>query len=57
MSLLPEEKTLTKEIGSWKGFTDTLDSEGKKLFLKMLNDYQQYALAIKARENFFQRNL
>jgi hypothetical protein len=28
MSLFPEEKTLTKEIGSWKGFTDTLDSEG-----------------------------
>ena len=58
MSLFPEENTLTKEIESWKGFADTLNSEeDKKLFLKMLNDCQQYALAIKAKENLFQLNL
>ncbi|CAN5159477.1 hypothetical protein BH18THE2_BH18THE2_23220 [soil metagenome] len=47
MSLFPEEKILTKEIESWKGFTDTLNSEeDNKLFFKMLNDCQKYALAI-----------
>ena len=56
MSLFPEEKILTKEIESWKGFTDTLNSEeDKKLFFKMLNDCQKYALAIKAKENLSNR--
>jgi hypothetical protein len=46
MSLFPEEDILTKEIESWKGFADSLKSEeDKKLFLKMLNDCQRYALA------------
>ena len=37
MSIFPEEKKLTQEIESWKGFTDTLNSEeDKKLFFKML---------------------
>ena len=54
MSLFPEEKILTKEIEPWKGFTDTLNSEeDKKLFFKMLNDCQKYALAIKAKETPF----
>jgi hypothetical protein len=39
MSLFPEENILTKEIESWRGFADTLESEeDRKLFLKMLND-------------------
>ena len=54
MSLFPEENILTKEIESWSGFADTLKSEGdRKLFLKMLNDCQKYALAINAKETPF----
>ena len=58
MSLIPEENILIKKIESWRGFADSLKSEeDKKLLLKMLNDCQKYALAIKARENHFQQNL
>ena len=54
MSLFPEEDILTKEIESWKGFADSLKSEeDKKLFLKMLNDCQKYAVAINAKETPF----
>ena len=50
MSLFPDEDILTKEIESWKGFADSLKSaENKKLFLKMLNNCQKYALAINAK--------
>ncbi len=55
MCLFPEENILTKEIESWKGFTDSLKSEeDRKLFHKMLNDCQKYALAINAKEIPFQ---
>ncbi len=54
MSLFPEENILTKEIESWRGFADSLKSdEDRKLFLKMLNDCQKYALAINAKETPF----
>jgi hypothetical protein len=54
MSLFPEENILTKEIESWKGFADSLKSGvDRKLFLKMLNDCQKYALAINAKETPF----
>ena len=54
MSLFPEEDIPTKEIESWRGFADSLKSEeDKKLFLKMLNDCQRYALAINAKETPF----
>jgi hypothetical protein len=54
MSLFPDEDILTKEIESWKGFANSLNSEeDKKLFLKMLNDCQRYALAINAKETPF----
>jgi hypothetical protein len=50
MSLFPGENILTKEIESWKGFTDSLKSEeDKKLFLEMLQKCQKYALAINAK--------
>jgi hypothetical protein len=50
MSLFPNEDIATKEIESWKGFADSLNSEGdKKLFLKMLNDCHKYAVAINAK--------
>ena len=54
MRLFPDEDILTKEIESWKGFADSLKpEEDKKLFLKMLNDCQKYALAINAKETPF----
>jgi hypothetical protein len=53
MSLYPEINILAKEIESWKGFADSLNSEGdKNLFLTMLNECQKYALAIYARHPF-----
>jgi hypothetical protein len=54
MSLFPEENILTKETESWRGFADSLMSEeDRKLFLKMLNDCQKYALAINTKETPF----
>ena len=54
MSLFPEENILTKETESWRGFADSLKSEeDRKLFLKMLNDCQKYALAINTKETPF----
>jgi hypothetical protein len=50
MSLFPEENILTKEIESWRGFANGLKSEeDKKMFLKMLEGCQKYALAINAK--------
>jgi hypothetical protein len=54
MSLFPDEDIVTKEIEPWKGFVESLKSEeDKRLFLKMLNDCQRYALAINAKETPF----
>jgi hypothetical protein len=50
MSLFPNEDILTKEIGSWKGFANSLSSsEDKELFMKMLNGCYEYASAINAK--------
>ena len=51
MSLFPnEDNLLTKEIQSWKGFADSLNSqEYKELFNKMLDDCHKYAAAINAK--------
>jgi hypothetical protein len=50
MSLFPEEDILTKEIESWRGFADSLNSqEYKEMFNKMLNDCYKYARAINAK--------
>ena len=48
MSLFPnEDNFLTKEIESWRGFADSLNSqEYKELFNKMLNDCYKYKTAI-----------
>jgi hypothetical protein len=54
MSLFPDEDIVTKEIEYWRGYVDSLKSEeDKKLFLKMLNDCQKYALAINTKETPF----
>jgi len=50
LSLFPNEDILTKEIESWKGFTDSLSGEEDiKTFMKMLNDCYRYANAINAK--------
>jgi hypothetical protein len=50
MSLFPNQDVTTKEIQSWKGFADSLNSqEYKELFNKMLNDCHKYAAAIDAK--------
>ena len=50
MSLFPNQDVTTKEIQSWKGFADSLNSqEYKELFNKMLNDCYKYAEAIDAK--------
>ena len=50
MSLFPNQDVTTKEIQSWKGFADSLNSqEYKELFNKMLNDCHKYAAAINAK--------
>ena len=47
MSLFPEKDILTREIESWRGFADSLNSdEYKEIFNKMLNDCYKYATAI-----------
>jgi hypothetical protein len=47
MSLFPNEDTLTKEIESWKGFTDNLPSDyDKVVFTKLLNECHKYSVAI-----------
>ena len=48
MSLFPnEDNFLTKEIESWRGFADSLNSqEYTELFNKMLNDCYKYETAI-----------
>lgn len=52
MSLFPEENIITKEIESWKVFTDNLKSEeDKKLFLETLEKCQKYSIAINAKGN------
>jgi hypothetical protein len=49
-TLFPKENIHTKEIETWRGFAESLKSgEDKKIFLKMLNDCQKYALAINAK--------
>ncbi|HEY9387842.1 MAG TPA: hypothetical protein VIP70_12445 [Nitrososphaeraceae archaeon] len=58
MSLFPNEAVATKEIESWKGFADSLQSEeDRKLFLKVLNGCFKYAIAITAKGQPFQQNL
>ena len=50
MSLFPQENVLTKEIESWRVFSDGLKSEeDKKLFLEMLEKCQKYSVAINAK--------
>jgi hypothetical protein len=54
MSLFPKEDILTKEIGSWKGFADSLPAEEEReTFMKMLNDCYKYAKAINTKSQPF----
>ena len=50
MSLFPNEDILTKEIGSWRSFAASLNSqEYREIFNKMLADCYKYANAINAK--------
>jgi hypothetical protein len=59
MSLFPNQDVLTKEIESWKGFADSLNSqEYKELFNKMLNDAinMLQLLMLREKNNFLQNH-
>ena len=49
MSLFPNEDILTQEIESWKGFADSLRSDDRQTFIKMLNGCYKYSKAINAK--------
>jgi hypothetical protein len=49
MALFPEEDMLAKEIESWRGFAESLRTEDRELFKKMLADCYRYAEAINAK--------
>lgn len=47
MSLFPDEDVLTKEIETWRGFIEKLQSdEDKAVLTKLLNDCYKYSVAI-----------
>ena len=47
MSLFPDEDVLTKEIETWRGFIEKLQSdEDKAILTKLLNDCYEYSLAM-----------
>ena len=46
MSLFPNEDVLTKEVESWRTFTNNLNSEYREIFDKMLSDCYRYINAI-----------
>ena len=57
MSLFPNEDVLTKEIESWRTFTNNLNSEEyREIFDKMLSDCYRYANAINAKGEPFPTN-
>ena len=52
MSSEEDEKILTKEVGSWKGFEYALRKPNATLFNKMLTEYlenEEYASAFKTK--------
>ena len=47
LSLFPENDIITKELESWSGFADSLETdEDRNLFKKMLNECYKYSVAI-----------
>ena len=54
MSLFPNEDVLTRELESWKGFSESLRTdEDRKLFREMLNECHKYAKAVNAKAEPF----
>ncbi|MCZ6582755.1 MAG: hypothetical protein O6761_06265 [Thaumarchaeota archaeon] len=49
MSLFPDDDLLSKEIESWKAFGDSLRSEDRKLFNKMIRQCYRYIKAINSK--------
>jgi hypothetical protein len=49
-----DDVVLTKEIESWSGFADSLQTEeDRNLFRKMLNECYKYSIAINAKSEPF----
>lgn len=46
MSIFPKDDLLSKEIESWKAFSDSLRAQDKALFDKMLKDCYKHIKAI-----------
>jgi hypothetical protein len=47
LSLFPQNDIITKEIESWSGFADNLETdEDSNLFRKMLKECYKYSVAI-----------
>ena len=57
MSLFPNEDILTREIESWKKFAESLRTEEKKRFMKMLDQCYKYTKAINAKGQPFRLSL
>ena len=49
LSLFPDDDLLSKEIESWKAFGDSLRSEDRKLFNKMIRQCYRYIKAINSK--------
>jgi hypothetical protein len=49
MGLFSEQDILTREIESWRGFADSLRSEDREFFKKMLGDCYRYSEAVNAK--------
>lgn len=57
MNLFPYEDILTKEIDSWKSYSDCLRKKDRELFDQMLKNCYQYSESISAKEGIIQPNL
>lgn len=49
MNLFPYEDILTKEIDSWKSYSDCLRKKDRELFDQMLKNCYQYSASISAK--------
>lgn len=49
MALFPRDDILAREIDAWKGFSDGLRAEDRKIFQQMLSNCYKHANAINAK--------
>ncbi len=53
MALFPRDDVLAREIDAWKGFSDGLRAEDRKIFHQMINQCYKHIKAINARGEAF----